>query len=147
MTRVFLNERSFQLFTILLFLCCTSLVFSSCATKASFQTSTVVPAATGDVKVKKDDNNNYKIKVDVENLAEPNRLPQPQNVYVVWAETMQGVQNLGQLKTSSGLFSSKMKASLEAVTPYKPTRVFITAEGAPNVTTPSYYTILNTTGF
>lgn len=146
MIRYVLNGRSFQFFALLYLFCSTSLVFSSCATKAKFLTSTVVPAATGEVKVKKDGNNNYKIEVDVENLAEPSRLPQPQNVYVVWAETLQGLQNLGQLKTSSGLLSSKMKASLETITPYKPTRVFITAEGAPNVTTPGYYTVLNTSG-
>ena len=124
-----------------------SAALGSCATKTKFQTSTVVPAASGEVKVKRDNNNNYKIEIDVENLAEPNRLPQPQNVYVVWAETPQGVQNLGQLKTSTGLFSSKLKASLEAVSPYKPTRVFVTAEGGPSVTTPGYYTVLNTTNF
>jgi hypothetical protein len=63
--------------------------------------------------------------VEVENLAEPNRLPQPQNVYVVWAETGQGPQNLGQLKTSTGLFSSKLKAQLETVTPYQPSRILL----------------------
>ncbi len=127
------------LFSFLLFACSTR--------KTAFQTSTVVPAAMGTVKVKKDGNSNYAVKVEVENLAEPNRLPQPQNVYVVWAETGQGPQNLGQLKTSSGLFSSKLKASLETVTPYQPSRIFITAETSPTVATPGYYTILNTTAF
>lgn len=147
MTRYALSGRMSRLFSIFLTLCFTSAVISSCATRANFQPSSVVPGADGNVKLKKDDNNNYRLKVEVVNLAEPNRLPQPQNVYVVWAETPQGSQNLGQLKTSSGLFSSKMKASLETVTPYKPTRIFITAETTPTVTTPGYYTVLNTTAF
>jgi hypothetical protein len=142
------SKRLPQSVTFLLLFFLSSVFFVSCGTsKAAFQISTVVPAATGDVKLKKDNNNNYAVKVEVENLAEPNRLPQPQNVYVVWAETVQGPQNLGQLKTSSGFSGSKLKASLETVTPYKPSRVFITAEPAATVATPGYYTILNTTGF
>lgn len=122
----------------------TAFLFSACATKAKFQNSTVVPAATGDVKVKKDDNNNYKIALSVENLAEPNRLPQPQNVYIVWAETPNGVQNLGQLNVDKGFLSGKLKASLETSIPYKPTRIFITGENSATVTYPSRYIVLNT---
>lgn len=36
---------------------------SSCARKIAFNNSTVVPSATGNVKVKKDQNNNYSIDV------------------------------------------------------------------------------------
>jgi len=50
------------------------LTVSSCARKAVFQTSTVVPAARGSVKVKKDNNNNHLISVIVIDLAEPDRL-------------------------------------------------------------------------
>lgn len=125
-----------------------SFVWSSCARKISFATSTVVPAAEGTVKVKKDGNNNFAIKVDIKNLAEPNRLPQPQNMYVVWIQTEKnGIQNLGQLNTSSGLFSSTLKASLETVTPYKPTRLFVTGENAANVIYPGNYVVLNTDAF
>ncbi|MBB1286538.1 hypothetical protein HRH25_19305 [Flavisolibacter sp. BT320] len=120
----------------------------SCATREKFATSTVVPAAVGEVKVKKDDNQNYLIEVSVENLAEPNRLPQPKNVYVVWAQTGGGnPQNLGQLRSSSGLFSSKLKAELKAVTPFKPSRVFITAEDAATIQYPGSYVVLNTNTF
>lgn len=147
MPSYFYTRRRRSYVASLLALCFAAFIVTSCATNAKFQTSTVVPAAEGNVKVKKDGNNNYRIEVEVENLAEPNRLPQPQNVYVVWADTPQGPQNLGQLKMSSGLLSSKLKASLESVTPYKPMRVFITAENSPTVTTPGYYTILNTSNF
>ena len=125
----------------------TILLLSACATRAKFTSSTVVPAATGQVKVKKDNNNNYKLNIDVENLAEPNRLPQPRNVYVAWADTRNGVQNLGQLKVDKGFISGKLKASLETVSPYKPSRVFITAEDAATVTYPGSYTVLNTNSF
>jgi Zn-dependent protease with chaperone function len=147
MINLILSGRFSKLFAVFLTLCFTSAVFFSCATRAKFQPSSIVPAAEGNVTMKKDGNNNYRLKVEVDHLAEPNRLPQPQNVYVVWAETPQGAQNLGQLKTASGLFSSKLKASLETVTPFKPSRIFVTAETTPTVTTPGYYTVLNTNVF
>lgn len=147
MTSDVFSGKMFRFFATFLTLFVTMVTLISCATRANFQPSSVVPAAEGNVKLKKDGNNNYRLSVEVENLAEPNRLPQPQNVYVVWAETPQGAQNLGQLKTSSGLFSSKLKASLETVTPFKPNRIFITAETSPTVTMPGYYTVLNTTTF
>lgn len=124
------------------------ITLSSCARKVSFDNSTIAPAADGKVKVKKDKNNNYAVDIEVSNLADPKRLAQPKNVYVVWMETERnGMQNLGQLKTSSGLFSNNLKASLEAVTPYKPMRLFITGEDAANIQYPSSYVVLNTTSF
>lgn len=121
---------------------------SSCARKVGFDNSPVVPAAEGKVKVKKDGNKNYAVDVKVSNLAEPGRLAQPKDVYVVWMETERnGIQNLGQLKTSSGLFSDNLKASLETVTPYKPIRIFITGENAANIQYPSSFVVLNTRSF
>lgn len=132
----------------LLFITVALFLLSSCATTARFAPSTVVPAAEGRVKMKKDNNNNYAIDVEVKNLAEPNRLPQPGSVYVVWADSETGnSQNLGQLRTSSGLLGSGLKASLETVTPYKPRRIFITAETTASVQYPSNYVVLNTTSF
>lgn len=128
--------------------CLLVLLIGSCARKVHFNTSTVVPAAQGKVKVKKDNNNNYSIALDVTNLAEPKRLQPPMQVYVVWAETERnGVQNLGQLNTSSGLLSNKLKASLETNTPFKPTRIFITAEDQANIQYPNSYVVLNTNNF
>ena len=59
----------------------------SCASKFYFNQSSVVPAAEGMVKVKKDNNNNYSISVIVNHLAEPDRLQPPKKVYVVWMAT------------------------------------------------------------
>lgn len=110
---------------------CAFLIFTlfSCARKVTFLTSSVVPAARGAVKVKKDDNKNYLIKVDLENLAEVNRLQPSKNAYVVWLVTDdQLAKNIGQIKSSGSLLSSKLKASFETVSPLKPSKIYITAE-------------------
>ncbi len=48
--------------------------FSACSKKISFQTSSIVPAAEGTVKIKNDKNKNYVIDLNVIRLAEPKRL-------------------------------------------------------------------------
>ncbi len=124
------------------------IVLSACSQKVGFQPSSVAPAARGDVKVDRDKNNNYEVKLDVQMLAEPARLAQPKNVYLVWMETeSNGTQNLGQLKTDDGLFSKTLKASMKTTTPYKPRRIFITAEDNATVPAPSSYVVLTTTSF
>ena len=55
---------------------------ASCAQKVNFLISTVTPAAKGNVKVKKDSNKNYRIKIHIVNLAEPARLSPPRTAYV-----------------------------------------------------------------
>jgi hypothetical protein len=122
---------------------------SSCSTtKAAFLTSSVVPAAKGIVKVKKDDNNNYSIEIDIDDLAEPNRLTPPKTVYIVWLETNTSVvKNIGQIKTSTSLLSSKLKASFESVSALKPLKIFITAEDDFNVQYPLGVLVLTTTVF
>ncbi|KAF0238679.1 MAG: hypothetical protein FD181_891 [Prolixibacteraceae bacterium] len=52
----------------------TVFLIASCATNASFLNSSVVPAATGNVEVKKDINKNYAIKVEIDDLAAVERL-------------------------------------------------------------------------
>jgi hypothetical protein len=118
---------------------------SSCAKKMVFATSTVAPAATGTVKIKKDKNNNYSINVSLRNLAPSDKLTPPRKTYIVWVETeSNGVKNIGQVNTSSGLFSKKLKASLNAHLPFKPTNIFITAEDNQNVQYPGNMVVLTT---
>lgn len=120
----------------------------SCSHKIGFMPSTMVPAAQGNVKVSKDDNNNYKIAVSLVNLAPPERLQPPHSTYVVWIETAQnGMQNIGQINSSSGLLSKTLKASLNAVSPYKPTRLFITAEDNGAIQFPGSIRVLSTDSF
>jgi hypothetical protein len=122
--------------------------FSSCSKKIVFPTSSIVPAATGRVKIKKDNNNNYSINVNIENLPDSRRLNPPRNHYVVWIETKNNtIKNLGRIVSSSGFLSSKMKASLNAVSPIKPRRVFITAENDEYIRYPGNMVVLDTGRF
>lgn len=121
---------------------------TSCATNQSFLSSSVVPAAKGLVKVKKDNNRNYLIKLEIEDLAEVERLQSSKQMYVAWMETEKGIyENLGQLHSSTGFFSKQHTASLESVSPYKPVRIFVTAEDVSNVQYPNAMEILTTDKF
>ena len=120
-------------------------VLSSCAKKLSFQTSPVVPAASGKVKYKKDDNNNYRVEVDVKNLAEARNLTPPRELYVVWMESEENApRNIGQINPSTGVFSNVLKASLSATVTAKPRRFYITAEDYGNVQYPGSQRVLST---
>ena len=129
-------------FSILMF---AAFILQSCASRYAFSTSQVVPAAEGAVKVKKDGNNNYKVNVEVKRLVEPKRLTPTRQLYVVWMETEKnGTKNIGQLKTSSGMFSSTLRSSLETVSPFKPVSFMITAEDEGNIEYPGGQTVLST---
>ena len=104
-------------------------VFSSCATKTAFLSSEVVPAAEGTVSIRMDANKNYLIKVDVANLANSRNLTPPKSAYVIWMETDDSrSHNIGQIISSTGSMSNKLKASFETVSANKPSKIFITAE-------------------
>jgi hypothetical protein len=125
-----------------------SMSFTSCAKKITFQTSSIVPAARGDVKIKQDDNKNYLIQVELENLAEVSRLEPSKNAYVVWMESEDSmVKNIGQIRSDSKFLSSKLKASFETVTPVKPSKIYITAEDNADVQFPGKQLIMETKRF
>lgn len=128
------------------------LIFSleSCSStrKANFLTSSVVPAAKGKVKVKKDKNDNYDIRVDIEHLAQPSQLQPSKQTYVVWMETAQNqTKNIGQISSSSGFLSGKLKSSFQSVSSFKPEKIFITAEDDGNVQYPGNVRVLTTPAF
>lgn len=128
-----------------LLLVCITLIFQSCSTNYQFATSSVVPAAEGTVKVNKDDNNNYNIKIRLERLAEPSRLTPPKNLYLVWMTTEKGEpMNIGQITTSKSFLSSVLESSLNTVVTQKPTGFFITAENESTLTKPDGITVLKT---
>jgi hypothetical protein len=144
MKTIKINSHSARFFSvgILLFI---AFMLPSCARKMSFQTSNVVPAAKGSVKVKKDKNKNYNIDLSVMHLADPSRLDPPKKVYVVWMNTVQnGVKEVGQLKTSRSLLSKTMKSSLQTSVPFEPTGFFITAEDDGDSHNPSGQVVLRT---
>lgn len=123
-------------------------VLGSCSQQAAFMQSSVVPAAHGDVKVKKDDNQNYKIDVKVTDLAEVEKVYSRNHAYIVWMETDDGdTEKLGQLVSSKGFFTNQRKAELETVSSIEPVRLFITAERDKNVRYPSNKMILRTRTF
>ena len=119
------------------------LSFVSCSTKALFQTSSVVPAAKGQVIVKKDKNNNYVIHMKISNLAGVERLEPVRQTYVVWMLTDQGLtKNIGRVNSSSNL-----KVSFKTVSSFKPTQIFITAEDNESAQFPGEQVVLSTAKF
>jgi hypothetical protein len=121
---------------------------ASCSKKISFQTSSVVPAAEGSVKVKKDNNNNYSIDLNVIRLADPKRLEPSKSTYVVWMETSEsGTKNIGSLNTSSSMLSKTLKSSLKTVSPFKPVGIYITAEDNADIQYPGSQVVLRTNKF
>lgn len=121
---------------------------NSFAKKVRFSISSVVPAARGYVKIGRDNNQNYIIKIEISNMAEAGRLQPPKLTYIVWmvsddASTM----NMGQIKSSVTLLTKRLKASFETTTPYKPTQIFITAEDDPGYQLPGAQIILTTKRF
>lgn len=124
------------------------LFFNSCVRRVSFLASSVVPAARGYVKVKKDNNKNYVIQMSVFNLAEVSRLEPAKKGYIVWMETERNeMSNLGQLNSSSSLFSRKLKASFKTVSTIKPSKIFITAENDASLQYPGSQVIISTDNF
>jgi len=120
-------------------------LLSACSHKMVFSNSSAVPAATGHIKYKKDNNGNYAISVKVVNLAPSTSLTPSRDTYVVWEETDDnGIKNLGKINSSSGLLSKKLKATLNAVSPYKPRGFLITAENDAQISYPSSEVILRT---
>ena len=135
-------NHSFKGASILSVIISASIIFSmsSCAKKMIFATSTIAPAATGQVTIKTNKNDNYSIDVSLKNLAPPDKLTPPREVYVVWVETeSNGAKNIGQINTSK-----KLKASLSTHVPFKPINVFITAEDNKNVQYPGNTVVLTT---
>jgi len=137
--------KSHYLLLTLLFVSLLMVAIPSCSRKMTFETSRVVPAATGSVTIKKNDNNNYRVDVKTTNLAKPKNLTPPKDVYVVWMRTVENsLRNIGMIKSSSGLFSSTVKGELKATATSKPTSFFITAENDGNVQYPDNEVVLRT---
>jgi hypothetical protein len=121
------------------------LLFVSCARKMNFAPSSVVPAATGHVKIKKDNNNNYIVTVNVLNLANPKNLDPSRSVYVVWLEDERNsTKNIGQITTSSSMFSKALKGEVKATATSMPSRIYITAEDDGNIQYPGSQMVLTT---
>ena len=118
------------------------------AKKVGFLSSSIVPAARGYVKVKRDIHENYLIQVKISNLAEVNRLQPSKQVYVVWMITDHEItDNIGQINSSTTFLSTKLKASYETASSSKPIKIFITAEDEAGAQSPNEQVILTTDRF
>ena len=84
----------------------------------------IVPAATGNIELGRDENGNTQIEIKANNLAMPSRLTPPKNAYVVWIERSgRPAENQGVLRVGDDL-----KGEFRTVTPYSNFSVFVTAE-------------------
>jgi hypothetical protein len=121
---------------------------SACSKSVSFLTSSVVPAARGEVKIKVDNNKNYSIEITLSELAEVSRLNPPRLTYIVWMVTDQELtKNIGQLKSSVSFMSKRLKGSFRTVSSDKPVKIFITAEDDKDIQYPGNQVILTTDKF
>lgn len=141
MKQLIIKRNIVLLFALVIMLTLTS----SCSKKISFLSSSVVPAASGSVKIKKDKNSNYVINIQLLNLAGSNKLEPARNTYIVWMETQDNItKNIGQIKSTSSLLSKALKASFETVSSSKPSKIFITAEDDANIQYPGTQLVLTT---
>ncbi len=91
------------------------------------------PAAHGTVTVENGPNDNTKLDIKVQSLAQPTALTPPEQVYVVWVQSdgRNTAINEGQLKIDKNL-----SAQLNTKTPYKNFQVFITGQANPQAKNP-----------
>lgn len=121
---------------------------NSFAKKVRFSVSSVVPAARGYVKISRDNNQNYIIRIELSDLAEASRLETPKLTYIVWMDSNEAsTMNMGQIKSSATFLTKRLKANFETTTPYKPAQIFITAEDDPGYQLPGAQIILTTKRF
>ena len=134
--------------------------FYSCAKKHTVvktempaPVETVTPVAVvenkGQVQIKRDATGNYVIQINLRELEEINKLEATsKKAYIVWMNAdNQKVKNLGQINSNTGWMSDKSKASFEAVSEFKPTKVFISEEDMATVTKPGIKIIWSTSRF
>jgi hypothetical protein len=106
---------------------------TSCATTVKFPTSIVTPAADITAKKKADKNGNFKVSVTAKNLASADRLDPPQSIYIAWIVTnTEGIRSIGRLTNKNA-----KTATIETLTPFAFTEIFITAEGQADISYPS----------
>jgi hypothetical protein len=111
------------------------------AKKYHMTSTSIVPAAAGEINVDKEKDGNIQVHVEVEHLAKPGKLTPPANTYVVWLQEADSQpHSLGQLKVGDDL-----KGELKASTPFNNFKVFITAETDSQTRIPSDQVVLRTT--
>jgi hypothetical protein len=112
-------------------------------------TTIAVPAETkGQVEIKRDINSNYVIQISLKDLEAVNTVDPSKKAYIVWMNTdKQMVKNLGQISSKTGWLADKSKSFFEAVSEFKPTKIFITEEDIVTATKPGMKIIWSTSRF
>ncbi len=136
--------------------------FYSCAKKSVAVAKTEAPSPTetpeaivvpvenkGQVQIKRDATGNYIVQIKLRELEEVNKLEATsKKAYIVWINTdNEMTKNLGQINSNSGWLSDKSKASFEAVSAFKPTKVFITEEEKSDTGKPGKKVIWSTNSY
>jgi hypothetical protein len=100
--------------------------------KVQMMAGTVTPGAQGTISFNTTSNNNVKMDVKVQSLANPSGLTPAENVYVLWIQPPgKAAQNQGEIKVDKN-----QNGEIGAQTSYKRFKIFITAEQNAQVTAP-----------
>ncbi len=134
---------------------------NSCAKKtaATGKTDTVTPTETpgttvapeniGRLQIKRDVNSNYVIQINLKDLEELSSVKTgAKTTYIVWMDAdKQMTKSLGEISSNAGWLADKSKASFEATSTFKPTKVFITEETNATAMKPGTKIIWSTSKF
>ena len=129
--------------------------YSSCAKKTAAVAKTEAPAEAitpenkGQVQIKRDANSNYVVQINLRELEAVKGIEATsKKAYIVWMNADgQATKSLGQINSNTGWLSDKSKASFEATSVFKPTKVFITEEDNGMVTKPGAMVVWTTGKF
>lgn len=125
------------LFTVLL---ARSVNMAMAAAAMPLGSSTAIPAAQGDARVRTTQNGNTEVRLRISHLAPPGRIVSGAEVFVVWLRGQapgDEVRNMGALKVND-----KLNAKFTATTPMKSFDMFITCEQSQTVTLPDSLELL-----
>ena len=127
-----------------------SVATAKAASPATETAAIVIPdEAKGKVQIKRDVNSNYVIQINLRELEAVNKIePTSKKVYIVWMDAdNKMVRNLGQINSNAGWLTDKSKASFEAVSEFRPTKIFISEEETASVKKPAIKVIWSTNRF
>lgn len=126
------------------------IIFSSgsCAKKTASLSQSMIPESNGNVQIKRDVNSNYVIHIDLSDLENVKNLSPAKEAYVVWMVSDQKLtKNIGQIEGANSWPSKRSKASFEATSATKPTKIYITAENDVNIQKPGKQIVWSTSSF
>lgn len=111
------------------------------ASSYQLQPTDLTPSSTGTVEIEDaDENENYKVDLEVDHMAPPKNLGPSLSTYIVWLDPAESAQTIkiGQLKIGE----ESRKADMEFTTPYDDFELMVTAETNRSVGSPSDKVVL-----